>query len=74
MESDRSRPTPLKMATERNVSMLPTEMPDARGRSLWIAALMSLSKKMQRKRNARQEEQAFVTDDFIRSGKRVTDK
>ena len=43
-ERDRSSPRPLNSVTVTNASMSATEVADARGRSLAMAALMSLSK------------------------------
>jgi hypothetical protein len=43
-ERDKTRPAPLNSATVTTVSMLAIDVADARGRSLVIAAVMSLSK------------------------------
>ena len=43
-DNESSRPIPLNSATVMNESMLATDVAEARGRSLAIAALMSLSK------------------------------
>jgi hypothetical protein len=42
-ERDSNSPTPLKMATMINVSILATDRAEARGKSLAIAAVMSFS-------------------------------
>jgi hypothetical protein len=43
-ERDKRRPAPLNSATVTNVSMLAIDFADARGKSLAIAAVISLSK------------------------------
>jgi transketolase C-terminal domain/subunit len=42
-DSDRSSPTPLKIATVSKLSMLAIDAAEARGKSLASAAVMSLS-------------------------------